>query len=84
MYELFVLLRGGYKMIEVLYGIDYNRYICGGIGNTKISKVGCETVIFYKETDMLKTLTELKENHTVEIIKVFTTKINREEYKILL
>jgi hypothetical protein len=65
-----------------LYGIDYNFYACGGIGNPKLMKMGSKTVFFYTESEMLKVIAELKEDHTVGEIKPFITDINRMEYKI--
>lgn len=47
-------------MVNKLYGIDYNTYACGGIGSSKLCKMGNETVFFYKESEMLKTLAELE------------------------
>ena len=70
------------KAIDKIYGIDYNVYVCGGIGNPKIKKIGENTLLFYTESEMLKTLAELKEDRTVGEIKVFTSTLNREEYKI--
>ena len=69
-------------MVNKLYGIDYNTYACGGIGSSKLCKMGNETVFFYKESEMLKTLAELKDNNCVGEISVFTTPIYRIEYKI--
>lgn len=70
------------KTINKIYGIDYNIYVCGGIGKQKIKQIGENTLLFYAESEMLKTLAELKEDCTVGEIKVFTSTINREEYKI--
>jgi len=36
-----------------LYGIDYNTYACGGIGNCKLRHMGSKTVLFYSEIGML-------------------------------
>ena len=68
--------------INKVYGIDYNLYICRGIGGTKIKKLGEHTLLFYTEPEMLKTLAELKADHTVGEIKPFVSIINREEYEI--
>ena len=65
-----------------LYGIDYNTYVCGGIGTTKLMKISCETLLFYTEYEMLKALAELKKENTIGEIKVFITPINRMEYKL--
>ena len=72
----------GEDMLDKLYGIDYNTYACGGIGTVKLVRMGCETVLFYKESEMLKSLADLKSNNSVGEIKVFVTPINRIEYKI--
>jgi hypothetical protein len=70
-------------MLTKLYGIDFNKYICGGIGNAKLGKIGNETILFYTESEMLKALAELKESgNTVGEINVFTTPIVRTEYEI--
>lgn len=65
-----------------LYGIDYNLYATGGIGNQKLMKMGSKTIFFYTESEMLKILAELKENYSVGEINPFITDINRVEYKI--
>ncbi len=69
-------------MLRKLYGIDYNTYACGGIGDKKIAKLNTETTLFLTETDMLKALIELKENHCVGEVRPFTTEINREQYRL--
>lgn len=69
-------------LLEIIYGLDYNKYCCGGVGNPKICKVGCETVLFSSESDMLKTLADLKKDGTIGEIKVFTSRVERQEYKI--
>jgi len=69
-------------MKDKLYGIDYNIYVCGGIGTAKIMKTGCNTVLFYTESEMLKMLAELKKDNMVGEIKVFVTPICRMEYRI--
>lgn len=65
-----------------LYGIDYNVYVCGGIGNHKLQLWDKETVIFYTESEMLRKVAELKENSSVGEIKPFITSIDRVEYKL--
>ncbi|MED3562346.1 hypothetical protein [Bacillus xiapuensis] len=65
-----------------LYGIDYNFYATGGIGNQKLMKMGCKTIFFYTESEMLKVFAELKEDYAVGEIKPFITDINRIEYNI--
>jgi hypothetical protein len=69
-------------MLSQLYGIDYDTYYCGGIGNVKLKHAGKKTVLFYTESDMLKTLADLKKDYTVDNISVFITPINRMDYKI--
>lgn len=69
-------------MINKLYGIDYNTYMCGGIGDKKLAHMGDETVLFDNEPEMLEILAKLKKDYTVGEIKVFTTKINRESYNV--
>jgi hypothetical protein len=69
-------------MIDKLYGIDYNTYICGGIGDVKLYQMGSKTVFFYNEKEMLKVLADLKSDHTIGQIKVFVTSINRMPYEI--
>jgi hypothetical protein len=68
--------------LSTLFGIDYDTYYCGGIGNKIRIPHGKNTVIFYTESDMLKTLADLKKDYTVDIISVFTTPISRIDYKI--
>jgi len=70
------------KKIDKIYGIDYNSYLCAGIGNPIKLQLGENTLLFTTESEMLKALEELKADHTVEEIKPFTSTINREEYKI--
>lgn len=69
-------------MIHKIYGIDYNIYACGGIGDSKIALLDNKTVLFYKESEMLTELAKLKENHCVGEIKVFVSPIIRNEYSI--
>lgn len=66
-----------------LYGIDYNTYACGGIGNQKLRFMGRKTLLFYSESEMLNMIADLKKESTVGEIKPFVTYIiNKEEYKI--
>lgn len=65
-----------------LYGIDYNIYACGGIGNQKLQIADRKTTIFYTESEMLKMVAELKQNKSIGEIKPFITDINRIEYRI--
>lgn len=65
-----------------LYGIDYNFYACGGIGNNKLQLMGRKSVIFYTESEMLKMVADLKEDRSIGEIKPFITDINRVEYRI--
>jgi hypothetical protein len=65
-----------------LYGIDYNFYATGGIGNQKLMKMGSKTIFFYTESEMLKVLAELKDDYSVGEIRPFITDINRVDYKI--
>jgi hypothetical protein len=65
-----------------LYGIDYNIYVCGGIGNYKLQIADSKTVFFYTESEMLRQIAELKENCSVGEIKPFITEIKRVEYKL--
>lgn len=68
--------------VYTLYGIDYTTYICGGIGLHKIQIQSYETELFYKESDMIKRLAELKEKECVDDIQLFATNIIRDKYKI--
>ena len=70
------------KKIDKIYGIDYNSYLCAGIGNPIKLQLGENTLLFCTESEMLKVLAELKADHTVGEIKPFVSTINREEYKI--
>lgn len=66
-----------------LYGVDFKEYVCGGIGNCKLSLVGSETLLFYSESEMLKKVAELKNNNCIGEIKPFITHIvNKEKYEI--
>jgi len=76
------LLRKGKNMLDKIYGIDYNRYVCGGIGNKKLALIERETVLFIKESEMLKALAEMKGNYCIGEIEVFESEIDRKEYKI--
>lgn len=69
-------------MINMLYGIDYDAYACGGIANQKLMFMGSKTLFFVKESEMLKEVARLKEECTADNIVPFVTTINREEYKI--
>ena len=69
-------------MLDKIYGIDYNPYACGGIGNCKLVRGLRKTVLFYDESEMLKELAKLKKDYTVGELSVFISSINREEYKI--
>ena len=69
-------------MLDKIYGIDYNTYDCGGINNVKIFRMDKATLLFDKESEMLKELAELKNNHGVGEISVFESQIVRNEYKI--
>lgn len=69
-------------MLNKLYGIDYETYICGGIGSQKLIKDNDKTELFYNESKMLLRLSELKESHCVDNIELFTTSIIRQEYRI--
>ena len=68
-------------MITKLYGIDFTVFVCGGLGN-KLCPFSQETMFYNSETEMLKSLIKLKEDKTVGNISLFTTTINRKEYKI--
>ncbi|PLR99562.1 hypothetical protein [Bacillus sp. T33-2] len=65
-----------------LYGIDYNVYVCGGIGDQKLQIADRKTVFFYTESEMLRNIAELKENYSIGEIKPFSTNVTRDEYKI--
>jgi hypothetical protein len=69
-------------MLKKIYGIDYNKYICGGIGSPKLAFAGSETIVFETEIEMLKAIIKLKETNTVDEIKPFVNTIVREEYKL--
>lgn len=69
-------------MLSIIYGIDYNTYVCGGIRDTKLVLLGSKTVLFYKESEMLTELVKLKEDHCVGEIKVFISPIVRSEYSV--
>jgi hypothetical protein len=69
-------------MLDKLYGIDFDKYVCGGIGTAKLVYMGNDTALFYSESEMLEYLAKLKTENTVGNIKVFTTNINRESYQI--
>lgn len=36
-------------MLNKLYGIDYNKYACGGIRNSKIQKIKEDIIFFCRE-----------------------------------
>lgn len=65
-----------------LYGIDYNTYVCGGIGNYKLNIADSKTVFFYTESDMLRKVAELKEDYSIGEIRPFITEVKRTEYKL--
>ncbi len=65
-----------------LYGIDYNIYVCGGIGNYKLQIADSKTVFFYTESEMLRKVAELKENNSIGEIKPFITEVKKIEYKL--
>lgn len=65
-----------------LYGIDYNQYATGGIGNQKLMLMGNKTLLFYTESEMLNMLAELKKNYGAGEIEPFTTPIVKEKYVI--
>ena len=71
-----------FSKIKKLYGLDYNRYVCGGIGNAKIKKIGEQRELFYTESEAIKRLSELKEEVVYGDFELFTTKINKKPYKI--
>lgn len=48
------------KIIDKIYGIDYNSYLCAGIGNPIKLQLGENTLLFCTESEMLKALAELK------------------------
>jgi len=71
-----------YNKIEKLYGIDYNTYVCGGIGMKKLMPLGEVRELFYTESEMLKRLSELKANCYCNKFELFTTEIVKEKYNI--
>jgi len=71
-----------FHKIEKLYGIDYQTYACGGMGNIKLFPTGSNRVLFVTEEDMLKQLSYLKKQNTCSHFELFTTKIIKEEYKL--
>lgn len=66
----------------MLYGIDYNNYVCGGMGWKKLAVLSSLTEVFYTESQMLERLSELKEENAFGDFKLFTTEINRDEYTL--
>lgn len=65
-----------------LFGIDFNKYACGGIGNHKLMLMGRDTLLFYSESEMLEMVATMKKDCTIGEIKPFITYvINKEEYK---
>ena len=62
-----------------LYGLDYNMYVCGGIGNRKFQLMGSETLLFYSESEMLDAVAKLKSDCTIGEIKPFVTYITKKE-----
>lgn len=69
-------------MVNKLYGIDYNKYVCGGIGSPKLALYGSDRELFYSESEMLKRLSELKSDITCGDFGVFITNIVKEKYEI--
>ena len=69
-------------MLDKIYGIDFNVYACGGIGDKKLALNRNDTVLFYKESEMLKELGKMKDNPCYGEILVFEPQIVRNEYKI--
>lgn len=65
-----------------LYGVDYNIYVTGGIGNPKLALHRNETVIFYTESEMLREVAKLKENYSIGEIRPFVTDIKRVDYSL--
>ena len=69
-------------MLNKVYGIDYNTYICGGIGECKLARCKSETILFYSEVEMLKTLVKLKDNKCIGEIELFTSVIGKVKYEV--
>lgn len=68
--------------VEIIYGIDYITYACGGIGNARLAINSYERELFYTESEMLKRLSELKkEGNLIGDIKLFINNITEKEYK---
>ena len=70
-------------MLNLLYGIDYNMYVCGGRANAKLYPAGSKTVLFDSEPEMQESLAKLKSDCHIGEIKPFTTIIKRDEYKFV-
>lgn len=68
--------------INKIYGIDYNTYVAGGIGNRKLQKWGEETELFISEKEMLKTLGELKEDCRTGEEVPFVAELVRKDYAL--
>lgn len=65
-----------------LFGIDFNKYACGGLGNQKLQLMESKTLLFCSESEMLNKVAELKNESTIGEIKPFVTYIvNKESYK---
>lgn len=69
-------------IIHKVYGIDFNRYACGGIGNVKLVLIGRETILFTDESEMLTELGKIKSNNCFGEVDVFESQICRNEYKL--
>lgn len=66
-----------------LYGIDFNRYACGGAGNKKLQIIRSHSLLFHTEVEMLKKILELKEDFTVGEIEPYTAFLAfKEEYRL--
>lgn len=66
-----------------LYGIDYNSYMCAGLGNKYRHLIKQCTLIFQNEIEMLKKVTELKQDATKGEVRPFITYITeKEKYEI--
>ncbi|MCM3109888.1 hypothetical protein [Lederbergia lenta] len=68
--------------MDILYGVDYNIYACGGIGNHKLKLMGNRVLYFYAESEMLREVAKLKEDKSIGEIIPFIAQIAKTKYEI--
>lgn len=69
-------------MTHVLYGVSYNIYATGGIGNRNLMVLENKTELFVAESDMLRRVASLKNEKCIGEIEPFVESVSKSECRI--